>query len=221
MRLELRLTAMMFALLCALARPALPAVSAGAVARVYWTAPGDDSLLGRATAYDVRYALTPITAATFTQATRVLGVPLPKTAGSAETLAVSNLLAGTPYFLAIKTGDDAGNWSGISNIVGLTIPTTAVHSPAAFWFSTPWPNPAHGAAYWSLGLPDAGPLRIDVYDVSGRQVARIASGWSEAGQYDSAWDLRDTAGHSVAAGIYLIRATYGATTVTKRIVVTP
>lgn len=81
-----------------------------------WTAPGDDSLTGRATQYDLRYSTASITAANFASATRVTGMAAPGVSGATETVAVTGLSPATTYYFAIKTGDDAGNWSLVSNV---------------------------------------------------------------------------------------------------------
>lgn len=82
-----------------------------------WTAPGDDSLTGRATQYDLRYSTATITAANFSSATRVTGMAAPATVGTTESATVTGLAPATTYYFAIKAGDDAGNWGLISNVV--------------------------------------------------------------------------------------------------------
>jgi hypothetical protein len=85
-----------------------------------WTAPGDDGAVGTATTYDLRRSATTITAANFSAATQVTGLPAPKIAGSTETFTVTGLTPGVYYF-AIKTVDEAGNWSLISNVISKTV----------------------------------------------------------------------------------------------------
>jgi phosphodiesterase/alkaline phosphatase D-like protein len=82
-----------------------------------WTAPGDDSLTGGAAQYDLRYATTLITAANFASATRVTGMPAPGAPGASESRTVTGLQPATTYWFAIKTADDAGNWSLVSNVI--------------------------------------------------------------------------------------------------------
>ena len=90
-----------------------------------WTAPGDDSTTGTATAYDVRYSLSNITDANWGSATQVSGEPTPAAAGTVQNFEVTGLNSSTTYYLAIKASDDAGNWSGLSNVVAkATLPET-------------------------------------------------------------------------------------------------
>ncbi len=84
---------------------------------VRWTAPGDDGSLGTATDYDLRYSLSQINDSNFNSATQVNGLPIPRVAGSREQVTVRGLVRGTTYWFALKTRDDDGNLSPISNIV--------------------------------------------------------------------------------------------------------
>ena len=86
-------------------------------ATLTWTAPGDDSTSGTATTYDIRYFTSSITTENWDSATQATGEPSPSVSGSAETFTVSNLSQNTSYYFAVKTGDEAPNWSEISNVV--------------------------------------------------------------------------------------------------------
>lgn len=87
------------------------------VSAVYliWTAPGDDGDEGTAASYDVRYHDTAITEQNWDAATQFDGEPPPKPAKQLEMVRVSGLAPLTPYFFAVKTTDDEGNESGLSN----------------------------------------------------------------------------------------------------------
>lgn len=108
----------------------LSGVTASAVT-LSWTAPGDDGALGTATSYDVRYATSPITAANFASATVVTGEPAPAVAGTSQSMTVSGLGAGTTYYFALKTTDNATNVSAISNVPGITTISGDTVAPAA------------------------------------------------------------------------------------------
>ncbi len=104
-----------------------------------WTAPGDDSLSGRAAQYDLRYSTAVINAANFASATRVTGMAAPAVPGTTESVTVTGLLPATTYYFAIKAGDDAGNWALISNVVSRATsaaPDTLRPAPAALAVST-------------------------------------------------------------------------------------
>ena len=81
-----------------------------------WTAPGDDGTSGTASGYDVRYSASPITDSNWDSATKAAGEPAPASAGATQTFTVAGLSASTTYYFAIKTADEASNWSALSNI---------------------------------------------------------------------------------------------------------
>ncbi|MEZ5358251.1 MAG: fibronectin type III domain-containing protein [Candidatus Zixiibacteriota bacterium] len=85
-----------------------------------WLAPGEDSLSGTASVYDVRYSTSLITAANWDAASQASGEPTPLSAGSLQSFTVTGLSAGVQYYFAIKTADAESNWSGLSNVVSTT-----------------------------------------------------------------------------------------------------
>ncbi len=85
-----------------------------------WTTPGDDSLVGTAAQFDIRYSTSAITAANFAGATQATGEPAPTAPGTRQTFTVTNLSANTQYWFAIKTADEVPNWAGISNVITRT-----------------------------------------------------------------------------------------------------
>jgi hypothetical protein len=82
-----------------------------------WTAVGDDSLSGVAAAYDLRMAATPITASSWGAATALGGLPVPLASGTTQQVTVRGLTPGDTVYFALRVRDDAGNWSGVSNLV--------------------------------------------------------------------------------------------------------
>ena len=199
----------------------LPAATARAsLVTLTWTAPGDDGLVGRATRYDLRYSRTPITAANFGVATQIKGVQAPALPGTVERFSVGGLQSGTAYYFAIKTADEVGNWSALSNVLLQQAPVTGVGDPIVeLEFSNPWPNPARETMNFAYALPSAGPIQVDVFDVVGRHVRTIASGWQEAGRGQLSWDLHDVTGRSVQTGMYLMRARLGGKEWSRRLLV--
>lgn len=97
-----------------------------ATALLQWTAPGDDSLTGVAFEYDLRGALDSITEATFGQAIRIDSAPPPIPAGLTQQCLIEELTPGMTYYFALKSRDDAGNWSGLSNCTRADCPEDAL-----------------------------------------------------------------------------------------------
>jgi hypothetical protein len=92
-----------------------------------WTAPGDDGDTGTATSYDIRYAEAPIANDTDWDNATVFGSPpTPQAVDSSETVPIdTGLTQGHHYYIRIKTADDKGNWSGMSNQVDQLLPCPA------------------------------------------------------------------------------------------------
>lgn len=96
-----------------------------------WSSPGDDGAVGIANQYDLRYSTSPINASNFSSATPVSPQPTPLVAGSAQSYLVVGLTPGLTYYFAIKARDEAGNWSGLSNVRTATTTAADVRAPAA------------------------------------------------------------------------------------------
>ncbi|MCK4415325.1 MAG: PD40 domain-containing protein [Candidatus Eisenbacteria sp.] len=82
-----------------------------------WISPGDDGQVGTASAYDLRYSAEAIDEQSWDRAARVQGVPPPQMAGSLESYVVPGLHQGTSYSFALKTIDNVGHSSDLSNVV--------------------------------------------------------------------------------------------------------
>lgn len=96
-----------------------------------WTAVGNDSLTGTATAYDIRYSSSLITSANFLSAAQATSMPSPAAAGATETFAVTGLAPSTIYHFALRTSDGT-TWSALSDTARCaTSPTGDTTPPAA------------------------------------------------------------------------------------------
>jgi len=86
-------------------------------------------------------------------------------------------------------------------------PTAAPDSPAARLVLHPCrPNPFNPATTIRYELREPATVDLVVYDVTGKVVRRLlAVDAVAAGRHEIAWDGRDEAGQSAAAGIYLCR----------------
>ena len=85
-------------------------------------------------------------------------------------------------------------------------------SPARLALGAPVPNPARGAARFTLtgGGAGAGPVEVAVFDVAGRRVRALWRGTPAAGGAQAlSWDGRDDGGRRAAPGVYYVRAAAG------------
>jgi len=91
--------------------------------RVGWVAPDEDGEFGigrPATSYDLRISNAPLTETNFLDATAVTPMPTPETPRTTQVKIVNGLTPTTTYYLALRSADEAGNWSPISNNVQVT-----------------------------------------------------------------------------------------------------
>jgi hypothetical protein len=185
-----------------------------------WTAPGDDSLSGRAARYDLRCSLGMLTSENFVAAKIAAGLPRPGVPGTTQSVTIDGLEPGLVYYFAMKTGDVAGNWSAMSNVVARRVlaPTAAIQE-GRLSFSAPQPNPARSAACFEIVLPGPMNVWLGVFDVTGRRVRRLIEGPRDPGAETLTFDLRDDAGARLPPGVYLVRARLGETTFVRRLVV--
>lgn len=85
-------------------------------------------------------------------------------------------------------------------------PVTAVEPaeqalPGSFALLPAYPNPFNAATTVRVRLPQSAPLTVDVYNLQGRRVARLASGPFGAGEHRFSLD-----GSRLASGTYVVRA---------------
>ncbi|ALP53607.1 hypothetical protein Tel_10955 [Candidatus Tenderia electrophaga] len=114
-----------------------------------WHAPGDDASSGTATSYDIRYSTAAINDGNWGSATQVSGEPSPLSAGTLQSYTVTGLSNGTTYYFAIKTVDEASNWSGTSNSPNAITPSgtsVTLHPSGA--------NASDNASYQSSAATD-------------------------------------------------------------------
>lgn len=127
---------------------------------LYWTAPGDDDLVGTAALYDIRYARALIlTEEDWEAAIPLTGVPAPGPAGSTETFVVVGLVDdGEPYYFCIRAADEAFNWSCLSNSPG-----TRLRVPGFLPFRLYLPRVARDHPYPAVERASARVVRRALY----------------------------------------------------------
>ena len=68
-----------------------------------------------------------------------------------------------------------------------------------------FPNPFNRATTIDYAMPAAKHLTIEVFDISGRLVKTLSSGFVKAGYYKMSWSGEDNKGRQVSSGVYFIR----------------
>ncbi len=209
---------------------------------VTWTAPGDDGTTGTATAFDLRWSNSSIDAGNFGSATQLVTAdPGPPGTQHCSDLATTRCRT---YYFAIKTRDEAGNWSALSNVpLGYRCDNGqqsyycdvmalkespeedrgSEPAPTRVELRSPIPNPAQRSARLSYGVPagDAGAaVELSIFDALGRRVRQLEQSAAVAGWKDAVWDLRSDAGSPVRSGLYFARLHVGARMIRTSVLVT-
>ncbi len=125
-------------------------------------------------------------------------------------------------YYVVAAWDVHENQSPPSNEAAVTIPTgVGDGTPPLTRLSldTNVPNPFSDATELRVGLPRAGGVAVDVYDVAGRRVfarryGQVAAGWNRI-----AFEARGTDGALLPSGVYFYRVTTGTETLTRKMVI--
>ena len=81
-----------------------------------------------------------------------------------------------------------------------------------------YPNPFNPSTTIYYSLPDRCHITLDIFDVSGRRIARLADGIQEAGTHEVKWSGLNKNGSSVSSGVYLYKLTAGKNSITRKMV---
>jgi hypothetical protein len=123
------------------------------------------------------------------------------------------------YFLITR-----GRWAGDSQPkrVQLADMEAQVGSlPLAFDLRQSEPNPFNQSARIRFALPRASGVQLDVFDLQGRRIAKLADGFFPAGYHSIEWDGRAMGGDRVQAGVYVYRIQAGSFQARRKIVLMP
>ena len=75
--------------------------------------------------------------------------------------------------------------------------------PSVYSLSQNYPNPFNPETTIRYDLPEAGTVRLSVYNMVGQMVRMLVDGERPDGSYSVMWDGRDDTGRDVASGVYL------------------
>lgn len=92
-----------------------------------------------------------------------------------------------------------GDW------VGLKVSDGIVNIPTIYIFSQNYPNPFNPVSTIRYDLPQASNVLLIVYDILGREVARLVDGYMEPGYHQTQWNGRGKDSRELPSGIYIAR----------------
>jgi hypothetical protein len=83
-------------------------------------------------------------------------------------------------------------------------PMAVTAAPADYILHGATPNPFNPTTTLSFALPQAGQVKLSVFDVAGRQVAELVNGYRDAGSHEVTFDASN-----LASGLYLYQLSAG------------
>jgi hypothetical protein len=81
------------------------------------------------------------------------------------------------------------------------------------------PNPFNPQTVIRFYLPESQEIFLDVYNVAGERVARLAQGRTEKGYHEVTWNGRNSSGTVCSSGVYFSRLKAGKSTVSRKMVI--
>ncbi len=119
-----------------------------------------------------------------------------------------------PFTLVVE-----GNGGAYTDTLELSVRTGVSEIPVtAFGFEMINPTPFSKKLTIGYGLKRNGEVRVEVYDITGRSVARLFAGQQKPGRYQLQWDGCDNHGQHLGSGIYFLRLQVGDYSTIKKIV---
>jgi hypothetical protein len=122
----------------------------------------------------------------------------------------SGFSGGTVTYLLSVTEDGGGR--RFLGEISLEIPALRTG------LSQNYPNPFNPATTIEFVIEKAGPVGLEVYDVSGRLVKRLLGRSLKAGRHSVSWDGLNESGNAVSSGVYFYRLRTGKTEFTREMV---
>ena len=80
-----------------------------------------------------------------------------------------------------------------------------------------WPNPFNSETVLSWFLLQPGPVRLEVFSLTGQRLAVLHQGPLQAGRHRLHWDGRDDEGRPLASGVYLFRLVTTESVLTRKL----
>ncbi len=112
---------------------------------------------------------------------------------------------------------NSGSWA--APFLGVGVGPVA-EAPVPLVVGAPVPNPSRGPTTLNIHLgATARPVRLGIYDVSGRLVERLVDGARLKGAFTAQWDGLDWRGQRVASGVYFWRLEAGERRAVRRLTV--
>jgi hypothetical protein len=126
----------------------------------------------------------------------------------------SNIYIGFRQWVLNALNDGASFSLDLVSVTGLVgVSGKNNESPASYELSQNYPNPFNPSTVIGYSIPEAGNIRLSVYDVLGKEVRVLLDEFRKAGNYEVSFDASD-----LAAGVYFYRIQAGMFRDTKKMI---
>jgi len=88
--------------------------------------------------------------------------------------------------------------------------------PSRYALEQNYPNPFNPSTTIRYELPQAGPVRLEVYNMIGQKVRTLVNSLQNAGAWTMQWNGRDDLGRTVSSGVYFYRLEASSVVLTKK-----
>lgn len=129
---------------------------------------------------------------------------------------LAELLPATTYYWRVDERNAVGVTTG--NVWNFTMEASAADDggaaiPSQVALGPVYPNPFNATVTIPFALPQAGEIRIAIYDVLGREISVLARGTFAAGMHSVSWTKEDA-----GSGLYFVKLTTPAGAITAKMV---
>jgi hypothetical protein len=88
--------------------------------------------------------------------------------------------------------------------------------PSEYSLGANHPNPFNAVCEIPFALPADSRVRIEIFDIEGREISTVVNGDFSAGMHKAVWNGKDSFGRDVPTGIYLYKMEAGGFAKTRR-----
>ena len=128
------------------------------------------------------------------------------------------------FFNNLAAGDATANpLDAASDGLGLFTTSTlsndlSANLPDSYKLHSNYPNPFNPSTFITYDLAGDGQVDLSIYDIVGRKVKTLVSGYETAGKKTAIWYGTDESGNSLSAGMYFYRLTVSGNVFTKKMI---
>lgn len=85
----------------------------------------------------------------------------------------------------------------------LSVDDNSTDQPVSYSLGNNYPNPFNPSTTINFAIPDAGLVKLKVYNILGQEIRSLINNRMPAGNHKAIWNGKDNSGNAVATGLYL------------------